>query len=120
MAALARPHLSNDRSKRHPGRVAAGLLGALGLLLAAGSASALEDLSPGALKAAPGDACPALTQIKYPWLTCQANEFGGVSLSAPGEAAPLVCHLRLRDGRCAASPNDWHFIVPVLNPPPDV
>ena len=118
VAPLARPHLPHDRSKRRPGHLLVGLLGAFGLLLAAGSASALDDLSPQALKPTAGNACPALTQVKYPWLTCTANAYGGVTLSAPSEPAPLECHLRYRDGTCAASPEPWPLIAPVLNPSP--
>ena len=33
------------------------------------------------------DECPVLTQIKYPWLRCTTNEWGGKSLSDPTVAA---------------------------------
>lgn len=120
MVAIARPRPSIDRSRLRPSAVglAGSLLLAFGLLLAAGSASALEDLSPGSVPATAAGSCPALTQIKYPWITCQGNEYGGVSLSVPSEPAPLACHLRLRDGACAASPEEWIFQIPVLNPTP--
>jgi hypothetical protein len=87
-------------------------------LAAAGSAGALEGLSPAQVSAAEGGACPALTQIKYPWISCQANEYGGVTLSSPSLQAPLACYLRLADGTCAASPEAWQLEAPIIGPGP--
>jgi hypothetical protein len=87
-------------------------------LLTGGPAAALEDLSPTSVSAAQGDACPELTAIKYPWLSCRANAFGGVTLALPGQPAPLECRLRLPSGECAASPREWRFEMPIIGPAP--
>ena len=31
-------------------------------------------------------ACPRLTQIKYPWISCTTNRWGGKELTVPGTA----------------------------------
>jgi hypothetical protein len=74
--------------------------------------AALDDLTPTAIEEQGGDVCPALTAIKYPWLSCRANEFGGTTLSLPSQPAPLKCHLKLRNGECAASPKPWWPVFP--------
>ena len=92
---------------------------AIALAGIAGAAGALDDLIPGRVAAAEGDACPALTQIKYPFISCEANEYGGTTLRLPGQPAPLVCHLRLADGSCGASPQEWQLDMPLIGPPPE-
>ncbi len=64
----------------------AALLGALAL--AAAPATALDDIAIGGAASAQVGACPALTAINYPWVTCTPNAFGGVTLSASGQPAP--------------------------------
>jgi hypothetical protein len=83
----------------------------------AAPAAALDDISPTAM-GSEGSACPTLTSVKYPWLGCTANEFGGVTLSLPGQPAPLECRMRLPSGECAASPNEWRFEMPIIGPGP--
>lgn len=77
------------------------LLAVAGSLLTASTAAAADD----------ANACPALTQVKYPFITCAANEHGGVTLSIPGQPAPLACHLLLGNGACAASEKPWDIDV---------
>ena len=77
------------------------------LLLGASPAAALDDISIGGSSPTAEGACPALTQIKYPWVTCSANSHGGVTLTA-GQPAPLACRLTLDSGACAADPNPWY------------
>jgi len=57
--------------------------------------------------AAEDNACPKLTQAKYPFLTCEPNTYGGVTLRMSGYTPPLECHLRVPSGECAASPEPW-------------
>ena len=57
--------------------------------------------------AAEDNACPKLTQAKYPFLTCEPNTHGGVTLRMSGHTPPLACHLRRPNGECAASPEPW-------------
>ena len=57
--------------------------------------------------AAEDNACPNLTQAKYPFLTCEPNTYGGVTLRMSGYTPPLECHLRVPSGECAASPEPW-------------
>jgi hypothetical protein len=85
---------------------AAGL--AVGAL--ASTATALETLSPAEVKAPVGDACPELTAVKYPWVTCRANEHGGVTLLLPSQPAPRECNWRMPDGSCAASEREWGIV----------
>ncbi|MGH0037091.1 MAG: hypothetical protein ACQGVK_18855 [Myxococcota bacterium] len=44
-------------------------------------------------------ACPPLTTMKYPWIRCSSNEWGGKELSVPGSghAEGVVPMLRERD-----------------------
>jgi hypothetical protein len=93
------------------------LAGTTGLLLGtfALPATALDTVSPSAVLAPAGDACPELTAIKYPWLACRENEFGGVSLVLPSQPAPLACHLLMPNGECAASGTEWG-IGPMIPP----
>ena len=81
----------------------------LGIAGPAAPAAALDDIAIGAAEASAGSGsgCPKLTQIKYPWATCQPNAWGGVSLSVPDQPAPLECRLRLPNGRCAADAEAW-------------
>ena len=58
--------------------------------------------------------CPELTQTKYPFLTCDSNAHGGVTLRLAGHATPLECHLRMPDGICAASPEVWRMPSPEI------
>ena len=51
--------------------------------------------------------CPDLTRAKYPFLTCELNAQGGVTLRMSGHTPPLACHLRRPSGECAASPEPW-------------
>jgi hypothetical protein len=101
----------------------AGALSALAVALLAGgfaaSASALDDISIGAGDSAGAGACPALTQIKYPFLSCTPNAYGGVTLSMPGQPAPLECHLRAVSGECAADPSPWGLGIHVGPPDPE-
>jgi hypothetical protein len=62
--------------------------------------------------------CPALTRAKYPFIQCSSNEYGGVTLSIPGQPAPDECNLRLADGECAASPEVWRLDIPQYGPDP--
>jgi len=82
----------------------------------AGGAGALDNLSPESVDAAAGGACPALTRIKYPFITCEVNAYGGTTLRLPGHEAPLACHLRLADGSCGASPEEWQLDMPHIGP----
>jgi len=64
-------------------------LASLALALGAGSGSALASISlsePAAEVAA--DACPQLTQIKYPWLRCTTHADGTKSLA--GGTVPAI------------------------------
>ena len=72
-----------DQTAPLPGHLEA-INGALDQV-ASGLAGALDDLSPGRVPAAAGGACPALTQIKYPFITCEANEYGGTTLRLPDQ-----------------------------------
>ena len=86
-------------------------------LAAAGFATVLavagSTLTPSAsLADAHENACPELTQAKYPFIQCTANEHGGVTLSIPEQPAPLECHMRLNTGGCAASPEPWWHVFP--------
>jgi hypothetical protein len=91
------------------------VLGISMLLAIAGAAltatTAAADAHEGEVEA---NACPELTQVKYPFITCTANESGGVTLSIPGQPAPLECYMRLTNttGECAASPEPWWHIFP--------
>ena len=78
--------------------------------------AALDDLSPTAVMKTEGDMCPELTRIKYPWLRCRANEYGGPTLVLPSQPPPLPCNLRLANGDCAASPEVWQLDMPVIGP----
>ena len=81
----------------------------LGIAGPAAPAAALDDIAIGGAEA-PAESqssCPELTQIKYPWATCQPNAWGGVSLGASNQPAPLECRLRLPNGVCAAAPEPW-------------
>ena len=69
----------------------------------------------GSSVAADSHACPELTRTKYPFLSCQANAYGGVTLGMTGYEAPAECELRKPDGQCAASPEAWK-LPPVLLP----
>ncbi len=60
--------------------------------------------------------CPKLTQTKYPFLTCEPNAYGGVTLRMPGHTPPLACHQRMPDGDCAASPKIWQLPIPKFGP----
>ncbi len=60
--------------------------------------------------------CPELTQTKYPFLTCDSNAYGGVTLRLPGHTPPLECHQRMPDGECAASPWIWQLPIPKFGP----
>ncbi len=98
---------------------AVALLGAVAL--AAPPATALDDIAIGGAASQQAGACPALTEIKYPWATCTPNAFGGVALGAPGQPAPPECSLRMSTGECAAAPTVWgsrstltEVIVPAL------
>jgi hypothetical protein len=73
----------------------------------AGSASALETLGP--MSVAQGE-CPALTSVKYPFIRCSENEYGGLTLTIPGQPAPLACNMLLPDGECAAGPYEWDLV----------
>lgn len=84
--------------------VAAAGIALAGSALLATSASADEN------------ACPKLTQAKYPFLTCEPNAYGGVTLRMPGYKAPLECHQRMPDGECAASPQPWQYPIPRYGP----
>ena len=54
----------------------------LSSLLLAGAASALPGISLSQpLPKVADDACPLLTQIKYPWLRCAQNAHGGKSFT---------------------------------------
>ena len=66
--------------------------------------------------AAEDNACPKLTQTKYPFLTCEPNDYGGVTLRMPGYTPPLACHQRMPDGECAASPEPWQLPIPKFGP----
>ena len=58
------------------------LLAVLATVLGSAPAFALDSVDLAAKPAAEGDnACPALTQVKYPWLVCKAGAHGAVSLS---------------------------------------
>ena len=83
------------------------LLAIAGSLLTASTAAA--DHHEGA------NACPELTQTKYPFVTCTPNDYGGVALSIPGLPAPLVCHLLVDNGDCAASFDVWR-LAPFRSP----
>jgi hypothetical protein len=108
---MASQSISNHSRKIYLLAVAAGLV-------LAGPAMALDTISPSAVSAATGD-CPVLTGIKYPWISCEANEHGGVTLALPSQPAPKACNLRLADGECAASPREWQLDMPVIGPGPD-
>ena len=90
----------------------------LGIAGPAAPAAALDDIAIGGAEASAASqtGCPKLTQIKYPWATCQPNAWGGVSLSVPDQPAPLECRLRLPNGQCAAAAEAWapiyHGLVP--------
>ena len=56
--------------------------------------------------------CPKLTQTKYPFITCEANSYGGVTLRMPNQPPPLACHQLMPDGDCAASPWIWQLPIP--------
>jgi hypothetical protein len=96
------------------------LLGAgAAALLAAGSAApalALETVSPRSVQEPAGDVCPALTAIKYPWLSCRGNDYGGVTLMLPDQPAPPACNWRLPSGVCAASEEEWGIVPGVRYP----
>ena len=88
---------------------AAAPLLAAGALAFAAPALAVDTIDP----QAPADgACPALIAAKYPWIECTEDEHGGVKLSVADQPAPLECHMRLRDGRCAAGPEPWWDVNP--------
>lgn len=91
------------------------LVAAVGLLMAVGvggAASALETLEPSS--ASTGE-CPALTAVKYPFVTCEENQYGGLTLSIPDQPAPKECNMKLPDGGCAAGPYEWS-LVPQIPP----
>jgi hypothetical protein len=84
-------------------------------------ASVLLAAPPAAAQDSAQDAtnsCPALTRAKYPFIECSSNEYGGVTLSMPGQPAPVECHLRLANGDCAASPEVWRLAIPLIGPGP--
>jgi hypothetical protein len=85
------------------------LLAIAGSLLTASVALAAEDAA---------NSCPALTQAKYPFIECASNEYGGVTLSIPGQPAPMACNLRLANGDCAASTELWRLDIPLIGPYP--
>ena len=81
----------------------------LGIAGPAAPAAALDEIAIGGAEASAESqsSCPELTQIKYPWATCQPTAWGGVSLGASNQPAPLECRLRLPNGDCAAAPEVW-------------
>ncbi len=118
MASHSRNRLAeSNRTRTTIGIVVSALIAAplvLGGLAA--PIAALDDLSPTAVMKAEGDMCPELTRIKYPWLRCRANEYGGTTLVLPSQPPPLPCNLRLANGDCAASPEVWQLDMPVIGP----
>lgn len=105
-----------SRSRRFRMAGVAAASAGLALLGVALPGSALESVEPLSVKAA-SDGCPALTAIKYPWLGCSPNEYGGVTLSQPSPPRIETCEWRLPDGECAASPREWN-LVPMIPPRP--
>ena len=100
---------STEQSGRAFALVFAGGIAALALAGHALPAIALDDIAIGGEAGAAVSAagCPELTRVKYPWASCEPNEWGGVSLRATAQPAPLECRLRLPNGRCAADPQPW-------------
>ncbi len=98
-------------------RRALALVPAAGFLVAglALPASALDSVDPAEVRTPSGDACPELTAIKYPWITCLENEYGGVTLMLPEQPAPPECHWLMPDGECAASEHEWGIVPRVRN-----
>ena len=90
-------------------RTLAVLTAFVGLAIAGGSLLA-------SVASAEDNACPKLTQTKYPFLTCEPNAYGGVTLRLPGHTPPLECHQRMPDGDCAASPWIWQLPIPKFGP----
>ena len=90
-------------------------VGAAGLLVAAFAtpAAALETVNPVSVQEPTGNTCPELTAIKYPWLSCQGNDHGGVTLMLPDQPPPLDCNMRMPSGECAAAEKLWG-IVPMV------
>lgn len=117
-----RNHLAESRRTRMTIGIVTSALVAAPLMLGglAAPVAALDDLSPTVVAKArakdKGDVCPELTRIKYPWLGCRANEYGGTSLVLPSQPPPLPCNLRLANGDCAASPEVWQLDMPVVGP----
>lgn len=122
MESPSRNHLAESSRTRMTIGIVASALVAAPLMLGglAAPVAALDDLSPTAVAKAPakdkGDVCPELTRIKYPWLSCRANEYGGTTLVLPSQPPPLPCNLRLANGDCAASPEVWQLDMPVVGP----
>jgi hypothetical protein len=106
---MAAARNSTVQSGRALARVVAYSIAVLALTVLAMPATALDDIAVGggAGAAASTSACPELTRVKYPWASCEPNEWGGVSLRAAGQPAPLECRLRLPNGKCAAAPEPW-------------
>ena len=102
-----------DRAKKMLVPMAATGLALGGL---AAPATALETISLETVKAPAAGSCPALTAIKYPWLSCREGEYGGVTLVAPSQPPPPECHMRLPGGECAASPKPWGFVPSIPMP----
>lgn len=89
---------------------------ALALLAVVAGLALLGSIGMASVASAEDDACPKLTQTKYPFLTCEPNAYGGVTLRMPGHEAPLECHQRMPDGDCAASPWPWLLPIPRFGP----